>query len=129
MFLSLEAGTQVLAQSAALTAGRGLFGFKKAYDERFARWSPGTLLDLDVLAWFHEMRQLDWLDTCSSPDEAADGQLFGDRRAICALLLPVGPAGGAAAVMLSTALRGRGYLRRSRARGRQHRGRRDRRSA
>jgi hypothetical protein len=51
MFLGLQAEAQVPAFSTALLAGRGLFGFKKAYDETFARWSPGTLLDLDVLAW------------------------------------------------------------------------------
>jgi hypothetical protein len=66
MFLGLQAEGQVLAFSTALLAGRGLFGFKKAHDEAFARWLPGTLLDLDVLAWFQEMRDLDWLDTCSS---------------------------------------------------------------
>jgi Acetyltransferase (GNAT) domain len=114
MFLSLQAGTQVLAQSTALLGGRGLFGFKKAYDQAFARWSPGTLLDLDVLAWFHRTGRLDWLDTCSAPDDAAGGHLFGDHRAIRTLLLPVGPMGGAAAAMVSTSLRARGYLRGSR---------------
>ena len=113
MFLSLQVGTRVLAQSTALIGGRGLFGFKKAYDEAFARWSPGSLLDLDVLTWFHEMRRLDWLDTCSSPDDAAGGQLFGDRRAICTLLLPLNPVGRAAAAMISTGLRAHRYLRRS----------------
>lgn len=114
MFLSLQAGTRVLAQNAALVGGRGLFGFKKAYDETFARWSPGTLLDLDVLAWFHEMQELHWLDTCSSPEDQAGGHLFGDRRATCTLLLPVSPVGSAAAAMLSTALRARQHLRNAR---------------
>jgi hypothetical protein len=47
------------------------------------------------------------------PDDAAGGQLFGDRRAICTLLLPVNPAGRAAAAMISTGLRAHRYLRRS----------------
>jgi CelD/BcsL family acetyltransferase involved in cellulose biosynthesis len=111
MFLGLQAGVQVLAFSTALLAGPGLFGFKKAYDETFARWSPGTLLDLEVLAWFHAMGNLDWLDTCSAPDEPAGGQLFGDRRPIRTLLLPVSVAGRAAAAMISTSRRAHGYLR------------------
>jgi hypothetical protein len=111
MFLGLQAGTRVLAFSTALLAGRGLFGFKKAYDETFARWSPGTLLDLEVLAWFHERRELDWLDTCSAPDELAEGQLFGDRRPIRTLLLPVSAVGRAAAAMITTSRRAHGYLR------------------
>ena len=111
MFLGLQAGPEVLAFSTALLAGRGLFGFKKAYDETFARWSPGTLLDLEVLAWFHEMPGLDWLDTCSSPDELAGEQLFGDRRPIHTLLLPVSAVGRAAAALISTSRRAHGYLR------------------
>jgi CelD/BcsL family acetyltransferase involved in cellulose biosynthesis len=111
MFLSLQAGTQALAFSTALLGGRGLFGFKKAYDEAFARWSPGTLLDLDVLAWFHERRELDWLDTCSSPDELTGGKLFGDRRPIRTLLLPVSAVGRAAAATIATSRRAHGYLR------------------
>lgn len=111
MFLGLQAGAQMLAVSTALLGGRGLFGFKKAYDEAFARWSPGTLLDLDVLAWFHERRDLDWLDTCSAPDELAGGTLFGDQRPIRTLLLPVGVAGRAAAAMITTSRRAHGYLR------------------
>ena len=67
MFLSLEAGPRVVAQNTALVAGDGLFGFKRAYDEEFARWSPGALLDLDVLDWFHRSARLAWLDTCSAP--------------------------------------------------------------
>jgi CelD/BcsL family acetyltransferase involved in cellulose biosynthesis len=109
MFLGLQAGTQVLALSAALKGGCGLFGFKKAYDETFARWSPGTLLDLEVLAWFHE-QHLRWLDTCSSPDDMAGG-LFRDRRPIRTLLLPVSAAGSVAASTISTSLLAHGYLR------------------
>jgi CelD/BcsL family acetyltransferase involved in cellulose biosynthesis len=115
MFLSLQAGTQVLAQNTALIGGQGLFGFKKAYDETFARWSPGTLLDLDVLTWFHEMRQLAWLDTCSPPDEGPSGKLFRDSRAVCTLAVPLSSLGSAAAPMLPIALRARRYLRASQA--------------
>jgi CelD/BcsL family acetyltransferase involved in cellulose biosynthesis len=118
MFLSLQAGTRVLSQSTALIGGHGLFGFKKAYDETLARWSPGTLLDLDVLGWFHQMRQLHWIDTCSTSfsEAAPDGDLFGDRRAICTLLLPVSPVGRPTAALLSTSMRAQDYLRRSSAR-------------
>jgi CelD/BcsL family acetyltransferase involved in cellulose biosynthesis len=115
MLLSLQSGTRVLAQSTALLAGPGLFGFKKAYDEAYARWSPGTLLDLDVLSWFHDTPPLGWLDTCS----ATDVPLFSDRRAIRTLLLPLSPAGTMAAGLLAASLRARRHLR----------SRRDRRSA
>ena len=115
LFLSLEAGSTVLAQNTALVAWEGLFGFKRAYDEAFARWSPGALLDLDVLAWFHERRQLRFLDTCSSPDDRSGGQIFGDRRTLCTLAVPFSPLGSAAAAMLAPTVRARRYLLDSRA--------------
>ena len=99
MFLSLEAGTRVLAQNTALVGGGGLFGFKRAYDEDFARWSPGSLLDLDVLDWFHQQAPLAWLDTCSAPDDVTGATTFGDRRAICTLAIPLSPLGTAAAAL------------------------------
>jgi CelD/BcsL family acetyltransferase involved in cellulose biosynthesis len=123
MFLSLEAGTQVLAQNTALIGGVGLFGFRKTYDETFARWSPGSLLDLDVLRWFHEMRQLAWLDTGSGSNDEATRRVFGDRRATRTLAVPISPLGSAAAAMLPVVVGARRYLRNSEAgrMARQHR--------
>jgi hypothetical protein len=115
MFLSLEAGSTVLAQTTALVAGEGLFGFKRAYDEAFARWSPGALLDLDVIGWFHDMRSLAWLDTCSAPEDVDGSRLFGDGRAVCTLGIPLSPLGTAAAAMVPTAVRVRRYVKSSRA--------------
>ena len=113
MFLSLEAGAQVLAQHSALIGGAGLFGFRKAFDERFARWSPGSLLELDVFTWFHDMSQLAWLDTCSAAGDEAVGRMFGERRATCTLAVPISPLGSAASAMLPLVVGARRYLRES----------------
>jgi len=110
MFLSLEAGPTVLAQTTALIAGEGLFGFKRAYDDAFARWSPGVLLDLDVIGWFHERRSLAWLDTCSAPEDVAGTRLFGDGRAVCTVAIPLSPLGAAAAAVVPAAVRVRRYV-------------------
>jgi hypothetical protein len=110
MFLSLEAGPTVLAQNTALVTGEGLFGFKRAYDEVFARWSPGVLLDLDVIGWFHERRSLAWLDTCSAPEDVAGTRLFADGRAMCTVAIPLSPLGAAAAAVVPAAVRVRRYV-------------------
>jgi CelD/BcsL family acetyltransferase involved in cellulose biosynthesis len=110
MFLSLEAGPTVLAQNTALVAGEGLFGFKRAYDEAFARWSPGVLLDLDVIDWFHERPSLAWLDTCSAPEDVAGTRLFGDGRGVCTVAIPLSPLGAAAAAVVPAAVRVRRYV-------------------
>ena len=115
MFLSMEAGSQVVAQNTALVAGEGLFGFKRAYDEEFSRWSPGSLLDLDVLDWFHRSAPLAWLDTCSAPDDGTGSRAFGDRRPLCTLAVPLSPLGSAAAAMVPAGARARRSLRATRA--------------
>lgn len=111
MFLGLQAEDQVLALNTALVAGPGLFGFKKAYDESHARCSPGTLLDLDVLARFHRASELAWLDTCSAPTARPDGGLFGDRLTTCTAALAVTLVGRGATTVLPQARRVGGYLR------------------
>jgi CelD/BcsL family acetyltransferase involved in cellulose biosynthesis len=115
MFLSLQAGPQVVAQNTALLAGEGLFGFKRAFDEEFARWSPGSLLDLDVLDWFHRSPGLAWLDTCSAPDDGTGSRAFGDQRPLCTLAVPLSPVGNAAAAMVPAGARAGRYLRGTRA--------------
>jgi CelD/BcsL family acetyltransferase involved in cellulose biosynthesis len=115
MFLSLEAGPQVVAQNTALLAGEGLFGFKRAFDEEFARWSPGSLLDLDVLDWFHRSAPLAWLDTCSAPDDGNGSRAFGDRRPLSTVAVPLSPVGNAAAAMVPAGVRARRYVRGTRA--------------
>jgi CelD/BcsL family acetyltransferase involved in cellulose biosynthesis len=115
MFLSMEAGSQVVAQNTALVAGDGLFGFKRAYDEEFSRWSPGSLLDLDVLDWFHRSAPLAWLDTCSAPDDGTGSRAFGDRRPLCTVAVPLSPLGGAAAAMVPAGARARRSIRTTRA--------------
>jgi CelD/BcsL family acetyltransferase involved in cellulose biosynthesis len=115
MFLSLEAGPRVVAQNTALVAGEGLFGFKRAYDEEFARWSPGALLDLDVLDWFHRSARLAWLDTCSAPEDGNASRAFGDRRPLSTVAVPLSPVGNAAAAMVPAGVRARRYVRGTRA--------------
>ena len=115
MFLSLEAGPRVVAQNTALVAGEGLFGFKRAFDEEFARWSPGSLLDLDVLDWFHRSAPLAWLDTCSAPEDGNASRAFGDRRPLSTVAVPLSPFGAAAAAVVPAAVRVRRYVSASRA--------------
>jgi CelD/BcsL family acetyltransferase involved in cellulose biosynthesis len=115
MFLSMEAGSQVVAQNTALVAGEGLFGFKRVYDEEFSRWSPGSMLDLDVLNWFHRSTRLAWLDTCSAPADGTGSRAFGDRRQLCTLAVPLSPLGTAAAALVPVGARTSRYARGTRA--------------
>jgi hypothetical protein len=94
VLLSLEVGDRAVAQSTAITAGGGLFGFKRAYDEGLAAASPGTLLDADLLDWFHGRPDLRWIDTSAEPG-SADRGLFGDRQELATTVVGLGPGGRA----------------------------------
>jgi len=49
----LEAHATTVAMKVMIAAGEGLIDFRVAYDERFAPFSPGVLLEIDVLSAFH----------------------------------------------------------------------------
>lgn len=60
------------------TAGLG----KIAYDESFARFSPGGLLTLDLLEAVSGQEGLELFDSCARPDNATLYALFKQRRPI-----------------------------------------------
>ena len=49
----LTAGGTTVAMKVMVTAGEGLFELRVAYDEAFARYSPGTLLEVEAVEAFH----------------------------------------------------------------------------
>jgi CelD/BcsL family acetyltransferase involved in cellulose biosynthesis len=51
--LCLESGATTVAMKVMTCAGEGLFEFRVAYDERFARQSPGVLLEVEAVRRFH----------------------------------------------------------------------------
>ncbi len=59
----------------------GSFGFKTAYDEEFARFSPGVMLqqaNLDLL----DREGIAWCDSCAAPDHPMIDSIWRERRAL-----------------------------------------------
>lgn len=59
----------------------GSFGFKTAYDEEFARFSPGVMLqqaNLDLL----DRDEIVWCDSCAAPDHPMIDSIWRERRAL-----------------------------------------------
>lgn len=69
----------------------GSFSFKIAYDEDFARFSPGVLIQLDNLDLL-ERGDIDWMDSCASENHPMIDSLWGERRAIVRVSLPLAGA-------------------------------------
>jgi CelD/BcsL family acetyltransferase involved in cellulose biosynthesis len=66
-FLRLDLDGRPLAMLTSLLAPPGAFGFKSAFDESFARYSPGILLQLENLRIL-DRPDIDWTDSCASAD-------------------------------------------------------------
>jgi hypothetical protein len=77
-----------------LRDGEGAFIFKIAYDESFAKYSPGVLLELDHLRSWQDGRQTLWMDTCASPRHSLFNLISNERRMIRRTLISNGSRAG-----------------------------------
>lgn len=70
-----------------MSRGAG-FSFKTAFNEDFARFSPGVLLQRESLSILTE-RRLDWIDSCAAQDHPMIDSLWRERRTVLSLALPL----------------------------------------
>ncbi len=67
----------------------GAFSFKTAFDERYARFSPGVLLQRENLAVLGHAG-VDWCDSCAAADHPMIERIWRERRAIGRLSIAIG---------------------------------------
>ena len=94
MMLALLRGGQPIAMKCNFLAREGSFAFKIAYDESFARYSPGTLLELENIRAFHRSATLQWMDSCAAPEHFMANRLWLDRRPLVDLIAATGRTHG-----------------------------------
>ncbi len=93
--LSLELDGKPIAMKCNLIASTGrMFAFKIAYDERWARYSPGVLLELDAIGHW-QAHGRDWVDSCAVPGHPMIDRLWTGRRAILEVSIGHGIVGRA----------------------------------
>ncbi|HKP87892.1 MAG TPA: GNAT family N-acetyltransferase [Blastocatellia bacterium] len=105
MMLALELDGKPIAQKCNFLAGNGSFAFKIAYDEDYARYSPGFLLEVANIARLHATPEIEWMDSCAVPDHPMINRLWLDRRTIQTVLIPTGKRGGELIVSLMPLIR------------------------
>jgi Acetyltransferase (GNAT) domain len=76
-----------VAMQVMLLSGRGAFAFKLGYDEAFARFSPGVLLELDLVERVAAGWAAAWIDSCAARDHPMINRLWTERRGLESLLL------------------------------------------
>jgi len=78
--LALEGGGRTVAMQWNLLAADAIFCLKVAYDEELASCSPGTQLEVSAIEAFHRRADINWIDSCTTPDNELINRLWPDRR-------------------------------------------------
>jgi len=94
MALRLTVAGRPVAQLCNFLVNEGSFAFKVAFDQSFARYSPGALLELENLRQVEARPGLHWMDSCTDAGDTLIKQLWSDRRIMQTLLIETGRAPG-----------------------------------
>lgn len=87
--LTLTLDGRPLAMLATFLSAPGAFSYKTAFDERYARFSPGVLLQRENLAML-EREDIAWSDSCASADHPMIDHFWRERRRIGSLSIAIG---------------------------------------
>src|SRR5262249_15618748 len=93
LMLGIDFDGQPIARRCAFVAGKGSFAFKTAYDEGFAEFSPGAMLELDSIEQLRALPGVQWMDSCATPDNQLINRISNARQAVRSLALGVGALG------------------------------------
>lgn len=87
--LALNLDGRPIAMLANFITPPGSFSYKTAFDEAYARFSPGVLLQRENLALL-ERRDIAWCDSCAAPDHPMIDSLWTERRSIGRISVGIG---------------------------------------
>lgn len=87
-FLRLDLGGKPLAMLVNFRTPPGSFSFKTTFDEAYARFSPGVLIQLENLAVLCDP-EVAWMDSCAVEDHPMIDSLWTERRDIVRVTVPL----------------------------------------
>ena len=90
MMLALHVDGRPIAHKCNFLSGLGSFAFKIAFDEEYARYSPGVLLELENIRRLHAQSKVKWMDSCAGPSHPMFDRLWADRRTIQDVVVAAG---------------------------------------
>jgi len=89
--LTLFCNRRPIAMLASFLTTPGAFSFKTAFDENFARFSPGVMLQVENLAIL-DRPDIAWVDSCATADHPMIDHIWRERRAIGRVSIAIGGA-------------------------------------
>jgi CelD/BcsL family acetyltransferase involved in cellulose biosynthesis len=105
MLLALKLNGKAIAMKCNFLSRPGAFAFKIAFDEEFARYSPGVLLELENMQRVRALPELEWMDSCAVSEHFMINRLWTERRTVETLLCSSGKAPADFLVSVLPALR------------------------
>ena len=105
MMIGIELDGRPVALKCNLIAAPGSFAFKIAYDEEYARFSPGVLLEVENIRLLHRRSDVEWMDSCAEPNHFMMNRVWTERRTINDLVVSTGKRSGDLAVSTFPLLR------------------------
>jgi Acetyltransferase (GNAT) domain len=102
--LALRLDGRPIAYKCNFLAGPGSFTFKIAFDEDYAQYSPGMLLEIENVRRLHDQSQIEWVDSCTDPFNFMFNRLWLARRTIQNLTVSTGKAPGDLVVSMTPLL-------------------------
>lgn len=89
-FQRLDLDGRAIAMLVNFRTPPGSWSFKIAYDETLARFSPGVLIELENLPRVLSDPEIAWMDSCAVADHPMINSLWGQRRSIIQVTVPLG---------------------------------------
>ena len=94
MMMALRLNGQPIAMFCDLLAEPWSFVFKLTFDETYARFSPGALMELEKVRRLHDRKEIRWVDSCNAPGPSLLKDLWAERRLIDTMVIASGKTPG-----------------------------------
>ena len=86
--IRLDLDGRALAMLVNFLSPPGSFSFKIAFDEEYARFSPGVLVQIENLKIL-DRPDIEWMDSCAVEDHPMINSLWAERREIVRISVPL----------------------------------------
>jgi CelD/BcsL family acetyltransferase involved in cellulose biosynthesis len=110
LMTAMRVDGKIIAENCYFRGGKGAFHFKPAFDEQYARFSPGFHMECELIRYLHGRPEIEWLDSCTSSGNEMYNRLFIARKTIQSLIIPTRGGFGGLLVSAIPCLR---YLKRT----------------
>ncbi len=87
--ITLRLDGRAIAMLANFVTAPGVFSFKTTFDESYARFSPGLLLQIENLELLARP-DIGWADSCASPDHSMIERIWREKRRIVSRNVAIG---------------------------------------